>query len=125
MNRRPFIVAALLMLLPGVALAQVFVYPRRADRSAVNTFEFEDVARTALETSMFSLIAGGDRTPFERMTFRPRMFVPSAPLDLTTTLLGERMFAPFVVGPVSEQRRFHPDGELATVRGIGYRAARA
>ena len=85
----------------------------------VNTFEFEDVARTALETSMFSLIAGGDRTPFERMTFRPRMFVPSAPLDLTTTLLGERMFAPFVVGPVSEQRRFHPDGELATVRGAG------
>ena len=53
------------------------------------------------------------------MTFRPRLFVPSATLDLTTTLLGERMFAPIVVGPVSEQRRFHADGEQATVRGAG------
>jgi hypothetical protein len=40
-NRRPAIVAALLVLLPGVALAQVFVVPRRAERSAVNSFEFE------------------------------------------------------------------------------------
>jgi len=85
----------------------------------VNTFEFEDVAKTALDANMFSLIAGGDRAPFERMTFRPRMLVPSASLDLTTTLLGERMFAPFVVGPVSEQRRFHAEGEQAMVRGAG------
>ncbi len=41
MNRRPIIAALLLWLLPGLALAQVFVYPRRADRSQVNTFEFE------------------------------------------------------------------------------------
>ncbi len=41
MNRRPAILAALLVLLPGVALAQVFVVPRRAERGAVNTFEFE------------------------------------------------------------------------------------
>jgi hypothetical protein len=40
-NRRPAIAAALLVLLPGIALAQVFVVPRRAERSAVNTFEFE------------------------------------------------------------------------------------
>ncbi|WP_224247743.1 M61 family metallopeptidase [Hyalangium gracile] len=41
MNRRPLFTAALLVLLPGLAFAQVFVYPRRADRSSVNTFEFE------------------------------------------------------------------------------------
>jgi hypothetical protein len=40
-NRRPTLAALLLLLLPGLALAQVFVYPRRADRSQVNTFEFE------------------------------------------------------------------------------------
>jgi hypothetical protein len=41
-NRRPAVAAALLvLLLPGLALAQVFVVPRRADRGAVNTFEFE------------------------------------------------------------------------------------
>ena len=27
------------------------------------------------------------------------------------------LFAPILVGPVADQRRFHPDGELATVRG--------
>ena len=42
MNRRSATAAALLvLLLPGLALAQVFVVPRRADRGAVNTFEFE------------------------------------------------------------------------------------
>lgn len=40
-NRRPFVAAALLVLLPSAALAQVFVVPRRAERSAVNTFDFE------------------------------------------------------------------------------------
>jgi len=85
----------------------------------VNSFEFEDVAKAALEAGVFSLVAGGDRAPFERMTFRPRLFVPSASLDLTTTLLGEKMFAPIIVGPVAEQRRFHADGEQATVRGAG------
>lgn len=83
------------------------------------TFEFEDVARAALEAGVFPLVAGGDRSPFERMTFRPRLFVPSAPLDLTATLLGEKMFAPIVVGPVADQRRFHAEGEQATVRGAG------
>ena len=85
----------------------------------VNTFEFEEVAKGTLEAGVFAFVAGGDRAPFERMTFRPRMFVPSASLDLTTTLLGERMFAPIIVGPVAEQRRFHAEGEQATVRGAG------
>jgi hypothetical protein len=40
-NRRPLIAVALLLLLPSVALAQVFVYPRQADRSQVNTFDLE------------------------------------------------------------------------------------
>jgi len=40
-NRRPTAAAMLLLLLPGMALAQVFVYPRRADRSQVTTFDFE------------------------------------------------------------------------------------
>jgi 4-hydroxymandelate oxidase len=32
-------------------------------------------------------------------------------------LLGLKWFAPILVGPVSEQKRFFPDGELAMVRG--------
>jgi isopentenyl diphosphate isomerase/L-lactate dehydrogenase-like FMN-dependent dehydrogenase len=51
------------------------------------------------------------------MTLRPRMMVKTENLDLTTELFGEKMFAPILVGPVADQKRFHPEGELATVQG--------
>ena len=38
-------------------------------------------------------------------------------LNLALDLFGVPLFAPILVGPVADQRRFHPDGELATVRG--------
>lgn len=41
MNRRLFAAAALALLFPGMALAQVFVIPRRPDKSAVNSFDFQ------------------------------------------------------------------------------------
>jgi 4-hydroxymandelate oxidase len=51
------------------------------------------------------------------------MLVDTRGLDLGVTLFGEQHFAPIVVGPVADQKRFHADGELATVRGAS--AARA
>jgi 4-hydroxymandelate oxidase len=83
----------------------------------VNVFEFEEVALTALPGTAFEAIAGSNRAAFDRMTFRPRMMVPTVDLDLTVDLFGHRHFAPIVVGPVAAQRQYHPDGELATVRG--------
>lgn len=83
----------------------------------VNVLEFEDVAKLALEPGVYSAIAGGDRSAFDRMTFRPRYLVSTLDLDLTVELLGASHLAPILVGPVADQRRFHPDGELATVRG--------
>ena len=86
-------------------------------RELVNTFEFEAMARRSLNAAAFAEIAGSDRNAFERITFRPRMMVNTTQLDLTTELFGQRLFAPILVGPASEQKRFHPEGELATVRG--------
>ena len=83
----------------------------------VNVVEFEEMARIKLPASVYSTIAGGDRQPFDRMTFRTRRMVNSMNLDLTTELLGETMFAPLLVGPISQQAQFHPQGELATVSG--------
>ena len=83
----------------------------------VNTLEFEEVARQVLDAATFSAIAGSDRAGFDRMTFRPRLLVPTLDLDLTVDLLGSPHVAPILVGPVAEQRRFHADGELATIRG--------
>lgn len=41
MNRSLVSAAALALLFPGLALAQVYVIPRRPEKSAVNSFEFE------------------------------------------------------------------------------------
>jgi len=83
----------------------------------VNTFEFEEVAKLVLDGGVFATIAGGDRAGFDRMTFRPRQLVPTLDLDLTANLFGTAHLAPILVGPIAEQRRYHPDAELATIRG--------
>jgi len=89
--------------------------PRRQD--LVNVLEYEDVAKQVLDAAVYTAIAGGNRAAFDRMTFRPRYLVPTVDLDMTADLLGAPHVAPILVGPVADQRRFHPDGELATVRG--------
>ena len=87
----------------------------RAD--LVNTLEFEEQAKRVLRPEVFSLIAGSDRGPFDRMTLRPRMCVPVLDMDLGQRLLNDAHFAPIIVGPVEQQQRFHADGEAATMRG--------
>lgn len=89
----------------------------------VNVLEFEAEAERRLPADLFRVLAGGDRAAFDRITFRPRMMVNCLDLNLTVDLLGVPLFAPIIVGPVADQRRFHADGELATVRGAS--AARA
>lgn len=92
--------------------------PRRPPREElVNALEFEDVAKLVLPAAAYSTIAGSDRTAFDRITFRPRMLVPTMDLDLSVDLFGEKHFAPILVGPVADQRQYHAEGELATVRG--------
>jgi 4-hydroxymandelate oxidase len=83
----------------------------------VNVLEMEAMAERSLPQSAYLAIAGGDRAPFERIIFRPRMLVNTQQLDLSLDLFGQRHFAPILVGPVSGQGRFHPEGEIAGARG--------
>ena len=83
----------------------------------VNSFEFEAMAERKLGSAAYAAIAGSDRKPFDRIIFRPRMMVNTLDLDLSIELFGETMFTPIVVGPTSNQKRFHPEGELAMARG--------
>ena len=108
---------------PGVRPAEpgsVRLAPRA---ELVNTLEYEEQARLKLAPAVYSLVSGGDRAAFDRITLRPRLLVPTLDMDLSVTLFGDKLFAPIVVGPIGNQRRFHPDGELATVKGAS--AARA
>ncbi len=57
-----------------------------------------------------------NREAFQRRTLRPRALVNVETLDLTTTLLQEKVSAPFYLSPTAYQGLLHPDGELATAR---------
>lgn len=92
-------------------------YRRPPGYELVNPLEFEEQARHQLEESVFSRIAGGNRDPFNFMTFRPRMGISTVDMDLSVPLFGESLFTPMIVGPISDQGLYHEDGELATTRG--------
>jgi 4-hydroxymandelate oxidase len=79
--------------------------------------EYEPEAVRVLADDVARAIAGGDRAAFERVTFRPRMMINCVDLNLSVDLFGQSLFAPILVGPVADQRRFHAEAELATVRG--------
>lgn len=83
----------------------------------VNVFEFEQAAKLKLPSAVYADIAGSDRAAFDRLTFRPRMMVSTMEMDLGMELFGEKHFAPILAGPVADQRQYHAEGELATLRG--------
>jgi 4-hydroxymandelate oxidase len=82
-----------------------------------NVFEMRDIARRKLPDDVYATISGTDRRAFDRMTFRPRLMINVLKLDLSLKLMGDELFAPILVGPVANQTAFHPEGELAMVRG--------
>jgi 4-hydroxymandelate oxidase len=82
----------------------------------VDVLEYETQARLALGTKVTPIL-GSDRTVTDRITLRPRMNIPTRDLDLTSMLFGDEHFTPIMVGPIADQKRFHPDGEVATARG--------
>lgn len=86
-------------------------------RELVNVHEVEAMAQRKLDPLRFAEIAGSDRRAFDRITFRPRMMVESLKLDLTLELFGQKLFAPVIAGPMALEQRFHPEGEMAVVRG--------
>lgn len=88
-----------------------------------NILECEEAAARSIAPKAYAQISGGDRSFFERITFRPRMMVPTTGMDQSVELFGLKMFSPIIVGPIAKQQQYHPDGELATARGAT--AARA
>jgi isopentenyl diphosphate isomerase/L-lactate dehydrogenase-like FMN-dependent dehydrogenase len=99
------------------APTDVPVRPLAPREELVNILEYEDEAKKKLAPATFALIAGGDRALFDRITLRPRMLAPTIDMDLSVTLFGDEHFTPILVAPMADQKRFHPDAELATAKG--------
>src|SRR6185503_16489748 len=83
----------------------------------VNAAEFAAVAERKLDSLTFAEIAGTEHGALDRITFRPRMMVDTTKMDLSSELFGQSLFTPILVGPASQQKRFHPEGEVAMMRG--------
>ncbi len=87
--------------------------------------DLETVASKMILGPAFAYVQGGageeltmkaNREAFRRKTLRPRVLVNVETLDLSTSLLQEKVSAPFYVSPTSYQGLLHPDAELATAR---------
>lgn len=92
---------------------------------ALNVFDFEPVARQKLPPAHFGYIATGvdgdvtlraNREGFSRFPIRPRRLIDVSRIDTTTRLLGVDWPTPIILAPVSSQRAFHPEGEVAVAR---------
>jgi isopentenyl diphosphate isomerase/L-lactate dehydrogenase-like FMN-dependent dehydrogenase len=82
----------------------------------VNVPEFEEMAKLKLPGALFSTIASESREAIDRITLRPRALIPTMDLDLSVQLFGVTLDPPILVGPTPDQKRFHPDGELAVLK---------
>ena len=71
--------------------------------------EFEDGAKLKLPGRVFSTIAGTDHRAFDLITLRHRMMISTMDMDLSVELFGDKLFTPILIGPVSDQKRYHAD----------------
>ena len=90
-----------------------------------NLSDLEDVAAKVLsEPARRHLLAWAGGAAAVRANARaltawrivPRMFIDRAERDLSVTVLGDKMPAPVILGPVGGQAMAHPDGEVASAR---------
>jgi 4-hydroxymandelate oxidase len=94
----------------------------------INVADYEALARAKMDRGAFDYYAGGaedertleaNRRGFDRVLFRPRVLVDVSRLDLSCTVLGEKLAAPILIAPAAFHALAHPDAELATARAAG------
>ena len=92
---------------------------------ALNIFDFEAAARQKLPPAHWGYLATGvddevtikaNRDGFLRYSLRVRRMVDVRTIDMGVTLFGTAWDSPIVLAPVSSQKAFHAEGELASAR---------
>jgi L-lactate dehydrogenase (cytochrome) len=87
-------------------------------------------ARRRLPRAVFDFVDGGaedestlqaNRSAFERVTFRPRVLVDVSRRDFTTSILGESLAAPIILGPTGLAGLIAPRGEILAARVAAHR----
>ncbi|OAB86265.1 lactate 2-monooxygenase [Janibacter melonis] len=97
------------------------------DRPAAPTHAagLEEAAESAMSRRAWAYVAGGagegrtmrnNREAFDRWAIVPRMLTGAADRDLSRTVLGTRLPAPFALAPVGAGQLVHRDADLVTAR---------
>ncbi|DAA23273.1 2-Hydroxyacid oxidase 1 isoform 2 [Bos taurus] len=92
--------------------------------------DYEQHAKSVLQKSIYDYYKSGANdqetladniAAFSRWKLYPRMLRNIAEIDLSTSVLGQKVSMPICVGATAMQCMAHVDGELATVRERGLR----
>lgn len=92
---------------------------------AMNVFDFEAVAKARIPPAHWGYMATGvdddltlhaNRNAFSKFQIRPRRLVDGSRVDISTELFGTRWKTPIFLSPVSSQRAFHEEGEIAAAK---------
>jgi 4-hydroxymandelate oxidase len=92
---------------------------------ALDVLAFEPAARKALPPAHFGYLATGvdddgtvraNREGYSRIQIRPRRLVDVEKIDMSVRLFGTTWSSPIVICPVSSQKAFHAEGDVAVAR---------
>src|SRR5229473_4643085 len=92
---------------------------------AFDVMDFEPAARKALPPAHFGYLATGvdddgtvraNREGYSRLQIRSRRLVDVENIDMSVRLFGTTWSSPIVISPVSSQKAFHPEGDIAVAR---------
>lgn len=95
---------------------------------ALEVMDFEAAARKALPPAHFGYLATGvdgdgtvraNREGYSRIQIRARRLINVEDIDMSVKLFGTAWKTPIVLSPVSGQKAFHPEGEVAVARAAG------
>ncbi len=87
----------------------------------------EAQARGQLDRGLYDYFAGGaddeltladNVAAWSRLRLRPRVLRDVSQVSTATSVLGRTLATPIIGAPVAYQRLLHPDGEIATMRGL-------
>src|ERR1700746_1263045 len=92
---------------------------------ALDVMDFEAAARKAIPPAHFGYLATGvdddgtvraNREGYARLQIRARRLVDVENIDMSVSLCGTKCSTPIVLSPVSAQKAFPPEGEVAVAR---------
>jgi 4-hydroxymandelate oxidase len=92
---------------------------------AFDVMDFEPAARKALPPAHFGYLATGvdedgtiraNREGYSRIQIRSRRLIDVETIDMSVRLFGATWSSPIVISPVSSQKAFHPEGDIAVAR---------